>query len=100
MLCAKIVYDEDLIKHELGEKTEEEYKEKIWEEIKEINKKLPDFKHIKKIEIQSNIKQIDIYAFSSANNLSEIIIHKEAGSISGSPWGCTIGNKAVSWVGE
>ena len=55
---------------------------------------------IKKIEIQSNIKQIDIYAFSSANNLSEIIIHKEAGSISGSPWGCTIGNKAVSWVGE
>lgn len=51
MLCAKIVYDEELIKHELGEKTEEEYKEKIWEEIKEINKKLPDFKHIKKIEI-------------------------------------------------
>ena len=55
---------------------------------------------IKKIEIQSNIKQIDINAFNSANNLSEIIIHKEAGSISGSPWGCTIGNKAVSWVGE
>ena len=55
---------------------------------------------IKKIEIQSNIKEILDYAFSSANNLSEIIIHKEAGSISGSPWGCTIGNKAVSWVGE
>ena len=55
---------------------------------------------MKKIEIQSNIKQIDIYAFSGASNLSEIIIHKEAGSISGSPWGCTIGNKAVSWVGE
>lgn len=51
MLCAKIVYDEDLIKSELGEKAEKEYKEKIWEEIKEINKKLPDFKHIKKIEI-------------------------------------------------
>ena len=55
---------------------------------------------IKKIEIQSNIKQIDTNAFINANNLSEIIIHKEAGSISGSPWGCTIGNKAVSWVGE
>ena len=55
---------------------------------------------IKKIEIQSNIKQIDTNAFSNASNLFEIIIHKEAGSISGSPWGCTIGNKAVSWIGE
>ena len=55
---------------------------------------------IKKIEIQSKIKQIDTNAFSEASNLSEIIIHKEAGSISGSPWGCVIGNKAVSWVGE
>ena len=55
---------------------------------------------IKRIEIKSNIKQIYTNAFISASNLSEIIIHKEAGSISGSPWGCTIGNKAVSWVGE
>ena len=56
--------------------------------------------NIKKIEIQSNIKQIDTNAFNNASNLSEIVIHKEAGSISGSPWGCSIGNKAVSWVGE
>ena len=55
---------------------------------------------LKKIEIQSKIKQIDTNAFINANNLSEIIIHKEAGSIAGSPWGCTIGDKAVSWVGE
>ena len=55
---------------------------------------------MKKIEVQSKIKEINIKAFSSASNLSEIIIHKEAGSISGSPWGCSIGNKAVSWVGE
>ena len=55
---------------------------------------------IKKIEIQSNIKQIDTNAFSNASNLFEIVIHKEVGSISGSPWGCTIGNKAVSWIGE
>ena len=56
--------------------------------------------NIKKIEIQSSIKEISTTAFSSASNLLEIIIHKEAGSIVGSPWGCTIGNKAVSWVGE
>ena len=56
--------------------------------------------NIKKIEIQSNIKAISTTAFSGASNLSEIVIHKEAGSISGSPWGCAIGNKAVQWVGE
>ena len=51
MLCAKIVYNEDEIKKALGEKTEKEYKEKIWEEIKEINKTLPVYKHIKSITI-------------------------------------------------
>ena len=51
MLCAKIVYDEDLIKDVFGEKTEEQYKEEIWKQIKEINKNLPLFKHIKKIKI-------------------------------------------------
>ena len=51
MLCAKIVYDEQLIKENLGEKSEKEYEEIIWKEIKEINKELPIFKHIKKISI-------------------------------------------------
>ncbi len=51
MLCAKIVYDEEAIKQTFGEKTEEQYKEEIWKQIKEINKNLPLFKHIKKIEI-------------------------------------------------
>ena len=51
MLCAKIVYDADSIKVTLGEKSEDEYKEEIWKQIKEINKDLPLFKHIKKIEI-------------------------------------------------
>ena len=51
MLCAKIVYDADLIKEAFGEKSEEEYQEEIWKQIKEINKDLPLFKHIKKIKI-------------------------------------------------
>lgn len=51
MLCAKIVYDKDIIKEKLGEKTEKEYKDSIWEEMKEINKQLPVFKHIKQITI-------------------------------------------------
>ncbi len=51
MLCVKIVYDFNIIKEALGEKTEEEYKQIIWEEIKKINEKLPIYKHIKKITI-------------------------------------------------
>ena len=51
MLCAKIVYNKDVIKERLGEKTESEYKEEIWKEIKEINKTLPIYKYIKKISI-------------------------------------------------
>ncbi len=51
MLCAKIVYEPNLIKENLGEKNEEEYRQIIWEEIKKINKNLPIYKHIKKITI-------------------------------------------------
>lgn len=51
MLCAKIVYDENIIKERLGEKTEEEYKEIIWKEVKEINKILPIHKYVKNITI-------------------------------------------------
>ena len=51
MLCAKIVYDEEMIKQYLGEKTEKEYKDIIWKQIKEINKELPVFKHIKDITL-------------------------------------------------
>ncbi len=51
MLCAKIVYNEETIKNLYGEKTEEEKKEIIWQAVKEVNKKLPDVKHIKEIAI-------------------------------------------------
>ena len=51
MLCAKIVYDKDAIKLALGEKTEAEYQDCIWQEIKKINQELPIFKRIKHISI-------------------------------------------------
>lgn len=51
MLCAKIIYDKERIEETLGKKEEEEYKKVIWQQIKEINKNLPIYKHIKKIEI-------------------------------------------------
>ena len=51
MLCAKIVYDKNLIKETLKLNNEKEYKDAIWNEIKQLNKTLPVYKHIKKIEI-------------------------------------------------
>ena len=51
LLCAKIVYNEDNIKEHFGDKTVDEYKELIWQDIKEINKDLPTYKHIKEIII-------------------------------------------------
>lgn len=39
------------MKEKFGEKDEQEYYNIIWEEIKNINKELPLFKHIKEIEI-------------------------------------------------
>ena len=49
VLCAKIVYNKDNIKEHFGEKTKEEYNKLVWEDIKNINKDLPTFKHIKEI---------------------------------------------------
>lgn len=51
LLAAKIVYDEEHIKEALGEKTKEEYKKEIWNQIKQINQTLPAYKHIKEIII-------------------------------------------------
>ena len=50
-LGIKIVYDKDEIKKHFENKTEKEYKDLIWEDIKEINKNLSQFKRIKELII-------------------------------------------------
>ena len=47
MMCAKIVYNKDSLVEHFGEKTKEEYEKLVWEDIKNINKDLPTYKHIK-----------------------------------------------------
>lgn len=49
MLGAKIVYNKESMEEKFGNKTQEEYKEIIWEEIKNINRELSTFKRIKEI---------------------------------------------------
>jgi long-chain acyl-CoA synthetase len=50
-LGIKIVYDEAGIKEKFGDKTQKEYKNLIWEDIKEINQNLSQFKKLKEVII-------------------------------------------------
>ena len=48
-ICAKIVYDKDLMKEIYGVEAEEEIKNTIWNEVKKINKTMPAYKYIREI---------------------------------------------------
>ena len=50
-----------------------------------------------KIEIPSNVDTIGENCFLNTPKLKEIIIDKEKGSISGSPWGNNFGERAIIW---
>lgn len=74
MLCAKIVYDEEIIREILGDKTKEEYQKIIWEEIKKINQTLPIFKHIKSITITTQgLKKTTTQKVKRYEELKELI---------------------------
>lgn len=50
-ICAKIVYDKELMKTVYGAETEEEIYSAILNKIKQINKTMPAYKYIKEIKI-------------------------------------------------
>lgn len=52
ILSAQIVPNKDLLKEQYGDITDEEIKNKIWEEVKGINQNFVIYKHIKQIEIR------------------------------------------------
>lgn len=52
---------------------------------------------LEKIEIPNSVETIEKDCFANSSNLTQIIIDKEKGSISGSPWGCRYGDRAVTW---
>ena len=49
ILSVKVCYDKDYIKKQIGEISEEELKEKIWNWVKEVNKTMPKYKYVKKL---------------------------------------------------
>ena len=48
-ISAKIVYDKDIIKDVYGIKDKQEIRDKLWNEVKSINKTMPTYKYIKDI---------------------------------------------------
>lgn len=50
-VCAKIVYDKDLMKEIYNVETEEEIYNVLWDKIKEINKTMPEYKYVKRITV-------------------------------------------------
>lgn len=49
LLSVKIVYNEEYVKQNYPEISKKELKDIIWKDIKEINEKLPNYKHIKNL---------------------------------------------------
>ena len=50
-ICAKIVYDKELVGEIYGTLEEEKLKELIWQEVKKVNKTMPAYKYIREINI-------------------------------------------------
>jgi long-chain acyl-CoA synthetase len=48
-LSVKVVYNEDSVKEKYGDISEQEVYDIIWDQIKELNKTFPNYKHIKNV---------------------------------------------------
>ena len=49
MVSVKIVYDKEYVKSKYPDKSEEEFRDIVWQDIKQINTKLPKYKYMKKL---------------------------------------------------
>ena len=49
MVSVKIVYNKDYVKEKYSDLSEDEFRNIVWQDIKEINTKLPKYKYMKKL---------------------------------------------------
>ena len=52
-ISIKVIYDEEYINEKYGKISEDEIKEIVWKEIKNINKTMPKYKYVKKLIISN-----------------------------------------------
>ena len=50
-MAAKVVYDKEVFQTEFGFEKEEEIRNAIWKQIKEMNKKMPTYKYVKELTV-------------------------------------------------
>ena len=50
-ICAKLVYDPEIVKEEYGTTDEKELKDILWKEVKKVNKEMPAYKYIRDISV-------------------------------------------------
>lgn len=50
-ICAKIVYDKELVEEIYHTSNKEELKELIWQEVKKVNKTMPAYKYVREISV-------------------------------------------------
>ena len=68
------------------------------ETVKKLENNIIVSSSTRKLIIQSKISEIASSALNTANNLTEAVIHKKNdGTLTGSPWGCVYGDKAIIW---
>ena len=68
------------------------------ETVKKLENNIIVYSSTRKLIIQSKISEIASSALNTANNLTEVVIHKKNdGTLTGSPWGCVYGDKAIIW---
>ena len=70
----------------------------IPETVTEIGEAFNYCNNLTKIEIPSSVMKIGSNCFANSININEVIIHKEKGSIEGSPWGIEKGERAIKWT--
>lgn len=71
---------------------------KIPETVTEIKNSFNYCSSLTKIEIPNSVIKINSTCFANSPNISEVIINKEKGSITGSPWGISKGERAIKWL--
>ena len=50
-ICAKLVYDPEVVKEKYGTTDEKELKDILWKEVKKVNKEMPAYKYIRDISV-------------------------------------------------
>ena len=69
------------------------------EGLKEISSSFNYCTGLTSIYIPNSVETINSHAFdNTSSNLNKIQIDKEAGSIEGSPWGATKGDRVIEWL--